>query len=67
MSGSRWGRHELLHSVRISVDHGADDECAGFESKEEMMVAAMDRLARETRESKNALGLGPVSSKKLRM
>jgi hypothetical protein len=42
------------------VDHGADDELAGFDSndsKEEMVVAvaAMDRLARGTRETQGAL------------
>jgi hypothetical protein len=37
------------------VDHGADDALAGFDSKEEMVVAAMDRLARGTRETQGAL------------
>jgi hypothetical protein len=56
MSGSQWGEHELLCRVHTHVDHGADDEFAGFDSKEEMMVAAMDRvLARGTRETQNAL------------
>jgi hypothetical protein len=55
LSGSQWGDHELLRSVQIPVDHGADDEFAGFDSKEEMGVAAMDRLARGTRETQDAL------------
>jgi hypothetical protein len=55
MSGSRWDEHELLRSVHIPVDHGADDEFAGFDSKEEVMVAPMDRLARGTRETQGAL------------
>jgi hypothetical protein len=41
MSGSKWGDHELLRSVQIPVEHGADDEFSGFDSKEEMVVAAM--------------------------
>jgi hypothetical protein len=55
MSGSRWHERELLHSVRISVDHGADDEFASFDSKEEMVVAAMDQLARKTQETHHAV------------
>jgi hypothetical protein len=45
-----WGEHELLRSVHIPVDHGTDDGLAGFGSKEDMVVAATDRLARGTRE-----------------
>jgi hypothetical protein len=57
MSGSKWGDHELLRSVQIPVEHGADDEFSGFDSKEEMVVAAMDRMARGTRETQDALAL----------
>ena len=38
----QWGGNELLRSVHIPVDH-------------EMVVAAMDRLARRTRETRDAL------------
>jgi hypothetical protein len=67
MSGSRWHERELLHSVRISVDHGADDEFASFDSKEEMVVAAMDQLARKTQETQNALPHEAQQHEKLQM
>jgi hypothetical protein len=56
MGGSQWGAHELLRSVHTPVDRGADDDFAGFDSKEEMVVAVMDRrLARGIREAQDAL------------
>jgi hypothetical protein len=57
MIGSQWGGHELLRSVHIPVDYGADDEFSGFDSKEVMAVAAMDRLARKTQENQDALAM----------
>jgi hypothetical protein len=58
MRGSSWGGYELLRSEQISADHGAGDGCAGFHSKEEKVVAAMDQLARGARGYGNALALG---------
>ena len=68
MSGSKWGDHELLRSVQIPVEHGADDEFSGFDSKEEMVVAAMwiGWLAGLERLKTHWL-LRPTSSEKLRM